>query len=47
MKPTTSLVLAVAAVALALTQTSVAAVLAGVAIGGIGFALMPRKTIQR
>ena len=47
MKPATSLALAVAAVALALTQISVVAVLGGLAIGGIGFALMPRNTIQR
>jgi hypothetical protein len=49
MKPITSVTLvgSVAALALTLTQISVMAVLAGAAIGGIAYALMPRDTIQR
>ena len=47
MKPVTSLALLGSAVALALTQISVAAVLAGAALGGLGYVLMPRSTIQR
>ena len=47
MKPVTSLALMGSVVALALTQASVETVLAGVVLGGIGYALMPRSTIQR
>lgn len=49
MKPdlATSVGLVGGAVALALTQMSLASVLAGLAIGVIGHALMPRETIQR
>jgi hypothetical protein len=47
MKRVTSVALVGAVVALALTQISVVAALAGAAIGGIGYALMPRNTIQR
>ena len=47
MKPVASLALAGSVAALALTHMSVGSLLAGLAIGGIGYALMPRSTIQR
>lgn len=47
MKAVTSVALAGSVAALALTQMSVGSLLAGLAIGGLGYALMPRSTIQR
>lgn len=47
LKAVSPLALAGGVVALALTQVSVLAVLAGLAVGMIGFALMPSDTVQR
>jgi hypothetical protein len=47
MKRTTSVALVGTVVALALTQMNVLSVVLGAAIGCIGYALMPRETIQR
>lgn len=47
MRRTTSVALVGTVMALAATQIGVLAALLGAVIGGIGYALMPRDTIQR